>query len=163
MDAEKVRPIRNTLNRDLTREMAEVPKELVEEFAREFLRLKPGARVFQTQLEMVIEEINFGRADFIEWVLRIRPDQLPDCSQTVADFVQRVSPEVVEAIADLPREVEVDAWQVELFARETLGIPDDSELSAAQLEVVIEGIANARYDFRSWVEARAGEETAAHT
>jgi|GEM_PF-3175880 len=157
-------------NAALVPEIAEVPRWLVEDFARSRFRLDAGAPLFPSQFQYALEEINNGHADFIGWLLREHPNDIPDCMVSLGDLLQRTH-EAAELESILPKagsedvtaegEAENTGQEIlredfEAFGREVFGLspadPIDSELEVRLLD----GIASGDFDIMGWLESRSG-------
>jgi hypothetical protein len=150
--------------RPLMREVAEVPKYLIEDFTRHLFRMGPTARVFPSQMEFTVGEINTGKADFIGWLLEKNPQDIPDCDQTLGDFLQRVSRDAARKVRDslLAQQnqsasgeaAEIPTEVFHEYVREVLEWPTDSLVTEEAIDYVVNGIADGRYDFPGWARER---------
>lgn len=148
----------------LLRDVAEVPRELVEDFARHLFRLSPSSRIFDSQLEFALQEINTGQADFLGWWLEHRTDSLPSCDKTREDLIARASEKTRLKLAvdsnsnaadsDEPQVAEVPKDVFEVFARHVLGFPPDKILGPSSIRAVVNGIADGTLDFLGWARER---------
>ncbi|MEX1117856.1 MAG: hypothetical protein WEB60_03595 [Terrimicrobiaceae bacterium] len=157
MGLNSVRPFQSSPDAALLRDMAEVPKELVEDFARDLFRMSPGSRVFPSQLEFAINEINSGKEDFLGWLLQAHPDKNPESQHAMQDFLQRTErraevAKIQEQLADPEVSAEIPVSIVEDFAREVHGLQTREEVSEDMLSATVTGIADGSLPFLEWIE-----------
>ncbi len=157
MGLNSVRPFQSSPDAALLRDMAEVPKELVEDFARDLFRMGPGSRVFPSQLEFAINEINSGKEDFLGWLLEAHPDKTPESQHAMQDFLQRterqaVAAKIQEQLTDPEVAAEIPISIVEDFAREIHGLRSEDPVDEATLAATVSGIADGSLPFLDWLE-----------
>lgn len=163
MGISSVKAFTSASERPLMREMAEVPVHLMEDFTRHLFRLGPKSRVFQSQMEVTIHEINTGKADFIGWLMEKHPEDIPECDQALGDFLQRASQDAAERIRETlenaragaqPSEAEIPKELFEDYVREIHGLEPGATIEESAMEDVISGIAEGRHDFPRWAFKR---------
>ncbi len=157
MGLNSVRPFQSSPDAALLREMAEVPKDLVEDFARDLFRMGPGSRVFPSQLEFAINEINTGKEDFLGWLLEAHPDKTPESQIAMQDFLQRTerraeAAKIHEQLADPEVAAEIPISIIEDFAREVHGLMPDDPVDEDILAATVAGIADGSLPFLDWIE-----------
>jgi hypothetical protein len=157
MGLNSVRPFQSSPDAALLREMAEVPKALVEDFARDLFRMGPESRVFPSQLEFAINEINSGKEDFLGWLLEAHPDKTPESQIAMQDFLQRTERQAVvakiqEQLADPEVSAEIPISIIEDFAREVHGLQAEDEITDDLLAATVSGIADGSLPFLDWIE-----------
>jgi hypothetical protein len=157
MGLNSVRPFQSSPDAALLRDMAEVPKSLVEDFARDLFRMAPESRVFPSQLEFAINEINSGKEDFLGWLLEAHPDKTPESQIAMQDFLQRTERQaIIEKIQDQLADPEVSAEIpisiIEDFAREVHGLQPADDVDDDLLSATVSGIADGSLPFLDWIE-----------
>ncbi len=157
MGLSSVRPFQSSPDAALLREMAEVPKELVEDFARDLFRMGPGSRVFPSQLEFAINEINSGKEDFLGWLLEAHPEKTPESQIAMQDFLQRtekreVAAKIHEQLSHPEVETEIPVTIIEDFARQIHGLQPEDPVDEGTLTATVAGIADGSLPFLDWIE-----------
>ena len=160
MGLSSIRRLKFLENLALVPEIAEVPKELVEEFSRDYFWLPKNAHVFASQLSYTIEEINSGRADFLGWLVRRNPADAPEGDDSIAEPPQRAvvglledSHESASSPLDGAAEAEVPKEIFDAFVRECCRVPDHEPIDDKQRESVLRQIADGELDFLCWAKS----------
>jgi len=157
MGLNSVRPFQSSPDAALLRDMAEVPKELVEDFARDLFRMGPGSRVFPSQLDYAINEINTGKEDFLGWLLEAHPDKTPESQHAMQDFLQRTergaeAVKIQQQLSDPEVSAEIPVTIIEDFAREVHGLQTGDPVDQDTLTATVSGIADGSLPFLEWIE-----------